>query len=178
MLGFLQGTGQPGPGFQLLSQNWLQLLLLPGQWTTGASILWNPLLQGTRGGEGRLSSSISASPISTLLSCSLTELSDSVKPETLRNRQIEKESQISSLEISCNREDDSSAVLDPVEDDDALVLVPSGGAHVSIQGTLLLAVWPATVHYGSGNGNRRIKSSQKLNMILCSVLIEKGSFFF
>ena len=140
MLGFLQGTGQPGPGFQLLSQNWLQLLLLPGQWTTGASILWNPLLQGTRGGEGRLSSSISASPISTLLSSSLPELSDSVKPETLRNRQIEKESQISSLEISCNREDDSSAVLDPVEDDDALVLV-SISREVSREMTHLFLSW-------------------------------------
>ena len=72
-------------------------------------------------------SSISASsaPTSTLLS-------DFVEPETLRNSQIEKESQISSLEISCNRGDDSSAVLDPVEDDDALVLVlarcPVGGS--------------------------------------------------
>ena len=79
-------------------------------------------------------SSISASPAptSTLLSRSSPELSDSVEPETLRNSEIEKESQLSSLEISCDREYDSSAVLDPVGDDDALVLVlarcPVGGS--------------------------------------------------
>ena len=76
-------------------------------------------------------SSISASPAPSSILLPHSSQGPSVEPEKLRNSEVEKESHISSLEISCIREEVATAVLDPVEDDDALALAlarcPVGG---------------------------------------------------